>query len=71
MRVIGKNFFLPDLHFGKRCIFLNKLDTKVKLTLLTPAFKHVINSGDEVSGLQVPASEAKASGVKVRNLIGT
>ena len=59
MRVIGQDFFLPDLHFGKTCIFLNKIETKVKLTLFTSTFKHVINCCDKITRLQIPAAQAK------------
>ena len=70
MRVIGQNLFLPDLHFGQACIFLNKIKAEVKLTLPSSILEHVLNRGDNVARLQVTAAQAKAAGIEIRNLIG-
>ena len=70
MRIIGKNFFLPDLHLGQRCVFLDEIDTQVELTPLCATFKHVVNSGDDVAGLQVAAAQAETGRVKIGNLLG-
>ncbi len=69
MWVIGENLFLPDLHLGQRCIFLNKFNTEVELALFTSIFEHVVDSSNDIPRLQIPAPQAKATRVKIRDLV--
>ena len=70
MWIIRKNFFLPDLYFGKRCVFLDEFDTQVKLAPFIATLEHVVNGGDNIAGLQVAATKAETGRVKIRNLTG-
>ena len=70
MWIIRKNFFLPDLNLGKRCVFLDEFDTQVKLAPFFATLEHVVNGSNNVAGLQVAATQAETGRVKIRNLPG-
>ena len=51
-------------------VFLDEIDAEIELALFTPAIEHVVNSGDNIARLQVTATETKAAGVEIRDLLG-